>query len=114
LPQPLLEKFENQNRLPGMVGMIARQKRAGASRFWANGASVSSACRLACCTTLFRHDAPQGGNGCLFMKFQKFSNLGAVRALPRYGDACFVYLPKLLLSELLSELFLAAAVEDMM
>ena len=50
--------------------------------------------------------------GHLFMKLQKFATLGAIRALPRYGDDCFVYLPKLLLSELLSELFLAAAVED--
>jgi hypothetical protein len=48
--------------------------------------------------------------GHLFMKLQNLQP--AVRALPRYGDACFVYLPKLLLSELLSELFLAAAVED--
>ena len=50
--------------------------------------------------------------GHLFMKLQKFATLGAIRALPRYGDDCFVYLPKLLLSELLSELFLAAAVKD--
>jgi hypothetical protein len=109
LAQPLKIKSQCQewwdDRSPEACGRLA---------FLPNGASVSFACRLACCTTLFRHDAPQGGNGCLFMKLQKFSILGAVRALPRYGDACFVYLPKLLLSELLSKLFLAAAVEDMM
>jgi hypothetical protein len=42
----------------------------------------------------------------------KIRNPGCSPRSSIYSDACFVYLPKLLLSELLSELFLAAAVKD--
>jgi len=50
--------------------------------------------------------------GALFYETPKIRNPGCNPRSSIYGDACFVYLPKLLLSELLSELFLAAAVTD--
>jgi hypothetical protein len=67
--------------------------------------------------TLFRFTARQPPIHCtppgaLFYETPKIRNPGCNPRSSIYGDACFVYLPKLLLSELLSELFLAAVVTD--